>query len=225
MEDPYSSVKNMLRWQIDLARKRVVELRETLHKRSELYPLPKPTDGLPDDWAFGNLTPHQVALADAIAGLNWVSHEIEKTENALASGDFPAAISWIINVNQSICSTNAMRVSWAAVRMYRYVGEYRKDQSVRARLPRGKINDKGETIKGIVESLAASRAHEEESAKELWPKFYSELDERNLDPVESPHSADLNKAAYEYDFDGSRKRITFGRFATIVSNCRTKKSR
>lgn len=129
MKDPYSSVENMLQWQIDAAKKRIKDTREALSKCGELYPLPKPTDGLPDNWAFGKLTNQQVTLAHAMDRLKWASHEIEKAESALSGGDLPVVIHWIIQVNNSIGSVSSQWVVGASIRIYRYIGKYRQSKS------------------------------------------------------------------------------------------------
>ena len=106
MKDPYSSVENMLRWQIDAAKKRIKDTREALNRCGELYPLPKPTDGLPDNWAFGKFTQHQIATAHYMQSLDWVSKQIEQAEIELASGNLPIVIDSIIKINQSINSAS-----------------------------------------------------------------------------------------------------------------------
>jgi hypothetical protein len=136
MQDPFSSVENMLRWQIDAVQKRAEELKQAFPMSGELYPLPKSTDGLPDSWAFGKLTHQQVSLAHALNGIKLVANQIEKTEAALSNGDLPTAIHWIIQVNQSIFSTSAQWAAAAAVRTFRYVEKGRKRQSIIARYER-----------------------------------------------------------------------------------------
>jgi len=129
MDDPYSSVESMLCWQIERARKQAEELREALTKAGELYPLPKPTDGLPEQWAFGKFTHQQVALAQAKERLKWVIHEIEKAETALVNGNLPMSIYWVVTANNSILSTSGNWASSGAVRMYCYVGKIRQSKS------------------------------------------------------------------------------------------------
>ena len=97
-------------------------------------------------------------------------------------------------------------------------------QSQRARKPRVKVGDDGETIRDIIGTLALANEYREESARKLWNRFYGELDSLALNPKETTHeSGDFNKLAYEYDFNSSRRKITFGRFAVIVSAVRTEK--
>ena len=99
--------------------------------------------------------------------------------------------------------------------------KHRKEQSARARKPRGKVGEGGETLSQIIGRLAQS-GDQEESAKALWLKLYGELDGQQLNPVEKQHPSDLNKSAYEYDGANGRKRITFGRFQSVVSSFRKK---
>lgn len=143
-DSAHDSVENMLQWQVELARKRALEMQESLVKCGELYPLPNPNDGLPKEWAFGKFTYQQVTLAQAIKGLKLVFHEIEKTVEALLNGELPTAIFWIIKVNQSINSTASLWQSASAVRTYRYVDSYRGRQSIIGQKPRKKKPSKQE---------------------------------------------------------------------------------
>ena len=56
----------------------------------------------------------------------------------------------------------------------------------------------------------------DESAKDLWPHFYSKLDEHSLYPKEN-----TQKGVIEYDFKSKQKTITFGTFEKVVSQYRT----
>lgn len=99
---------------------------------------------------------------------------------------------------------------------------YSRQQSDNASKPRGKVSDDGETIAGIISRLAFEEP--EESARELWPRFFSELDRLKLNPKEVDHPTDPKKSAYEYDdAKGGRRRATFGQFAKVVSAFRTGK--
>lgn len=218
MLDQFSSVENMLRWQIDNAKRRVAEIEAGFENCGELYPLPKQTDGLPDSWAFGKLTSNEVSLAQAQHSLNFVKNQLELTETDLSKDDLPSAICRIINVYNSIASTSASWSAGASIRTYRYVKLIRENQSIKAKKLRSKINE-------LIKNLALSNEHIDESAKQLWTHFFSELDASEFDPEEIDHNTDLSKSAYEYNFLDKRKRITFGRFANIVSKCRKLKSR
>lgn len=133
MHDSFSSVENMLRWQIDNAKRRVTEMDAGFKVCGELYPLPKQTDGLLDSWAFGKLTNNEVSLAQAQHSLNFVKGQLELTETDLSNGDLPSAIYRIINVYNSIASISALWVSASSVRVYRYVNKYRQSKSEIAR--------------------------------------------------------------------------------------------
>jgi len=65
----------------------------------------------------------------------------------------------------------------------------------------------------------------DETARELWPHLYAELDRMTLNPEETPDPKDPRRDAYAYDYSDSRKTITFGQFANVVSQSRgTQKS-
>jgi hypothetical protein len=97
---------------------------------------------------------------------------------------------------------------------------YSQNQALKARQPRGKVSDNGETIGEIIRELAISATHEDELTKELWPHFHSELDRLNLNPRESNHPTDPNRKEIKYDFKDGRKSITYGQFANSVSRHR-----
>jgi hypothetical protein len=99
---------------------------------------------------------------------------------------------------------------------------YSRQQSDKASKPRGKVSDDGETIGDIIGKIAVNAP--KESAKELWTRFYGELDRLNLDPREVNHPTDLKKSVIEYnDAKSKRRKITFGQFAKVVSTFRTRK--
>lgn len=217
-KNQFLSVENMLRWQIDDAGKRLVKLRDALSTCGELYPLPKPTDGLPDSWAFGKLTNHEVSFGIAMQGLQFAESQLKLTETDLSKGDLPLTIYRLIQVNNSINSISAQWTGAASVRTYRYVKLIRENQSIKAKKLRSQIKE-------LVKNLALSNEHNAESAKQLWTHFFSELEASEFDPEEINHMTDLSKSAYEYNFLEKRKRITFGRFANMISDCRKLKSR
>lgn len=100
--------------------------------------------------------------------------------------------------------------------------DYSLHQAGIARKPRGKI-DNHKTLSEFIGELALSIEHKAESAKELWPHLYSELDTLGLNPKEFKHPNDLKKNCYCYDFNSGRKRITFGQFAKVISTNRKRK--
>lgn len=97
-------------------------------------------------------------------------------------------------------------------------------QKARARKPRGRTED-GSAIREIVGALVRSPESRDASAKELWLRFFAALEERELVPEEVEAPRDCGKTAYRYNGPRGRKGIAFGRFATIVSEFRSKKSR
>jgi hypothetical protein len=96
-------------------------------------------------------------------------------------------------------------------------------QQARARKPRGKTED-GSTIGEIIDKLAHAPIHRDLTAKELWPHFFADLEERGLAPQETKAPRDRLGAAYTYEAQVRRKQITFSRFATIVSQFRRQKN-
>lgn len=146
MLDQFSSVENMLRWQIDNAKRRVAEMEAGFKVCGELYPLPKQTDGLPDSWAFGKLTNHELSLIQVQHSLNFVKGQLELTETDFSNGDLPSAIYRIIQVNNSIASISTLWASASSVRVYRYVNKYRQSKSEIARNSRKDKPSKADLI-------------------------------------------------------------------------------
>ena len=100
--------------------------------------------------------------------------------------------------------------------------EQKISQSNRAKNPRIKVTEDGETMGSIIDRIA--RARPDESAKELWPCLYGELDKLGLAPKEVNHSSDLNKSFYAYDdTKNNTHRITFGHFKNKLSKVHTGK--
>jgi len=91
-------------------------------------------------------------------------------------------------------------------------------QSKRARKPRGKVGDEGQTLNQVIGALALN--HPELTAKELWPHCFAQLDELGLCPKEIPYGSGLRKSAYLYDTSRRTRRITFGQFSNVVSKTR-----
>lgn len=113
----------------------------------------------------------------------------------------------------SICQLGALAKDGAKAKI---------NQRERAKKPRRRVSDDGKTISGVIGRMALSREHEEESANELWPRFYGELDHLKLNPSEVNYPTDPKKSAYEYDdAKGERRSISFGQFANVVSDYRT----
>lgn len=91
-------------------------------------------------------------------------------------------------------------------------------QSERARKPRGKVGDEGQTLNQMIGALALNSP--ELTAKELWPRCFAQLDELGLSPKEIPYGSGSRKSAYLYDTSRGSKRITFGQFSNVVSKTR-----
>lgn len=105
----------------------------------------------------------------------------------------------------------------AIIRKFAQLGtRYSQTQRERAGKPRGKVSENGETIDQIIGRIAS--VNREESAKQLWTRFFGELDGLHLEPNELDHLTDPKKSAYEYTgANGDRKSISFGQFANVVS--------
>lgn len=232
--DPWSSVENMLRWQISLARKSVSENQKRLSEVGETYPLPKAKPGasphgLPDQWGFGNLTNHQVTLSIVVRGLRWAEHEIEKAEAALLEGKLPDSINWIMAANQSINSTLARWHSGSAIAMWRYVGKNRKIQTIKSRSNRATIflDDEKFSIADLVRVLAAKtdQLGDYIPVKELWGELIGVLDVKGVDPKETSDEKHVFIVDFVSGYRGVkevRKDYKFTSFKTTVSELRKK---
>jgi hypothetical protein len=139
------------------------------------------------------------------------------------------ALKWLIleNPEDSRDTDDAWRlVSEAMAAPLVAMGLRTKDaQSKRAKNPRGKINKGEVTIGQLIERLALQPQYRSDTAKDLWPRFFAVLSEHELYPKEIEDPSSLSKYAYEYDFGDGQKKITFRRFANIVSRARAAKSR
>ena len=89
------------------------------------------------------------------------------------------------------------------------------EQARKAKLKRGAVGEAGETIRDIICKLAVSDEHREETAPELWPAFFGELDALHLDPKEIGDT-------YSYNYREHRKDISLGHFQNVVSKVREK---
>ena len=103
--------------------------------------------------------------------------------------------------------------------------KFRARQSRIAQHPRGKVGDDGKTVNQLIGELAQSAEHKGKGAIELWPLFFSKLDEEGLEPKEIPHGTDNKKFRYEYDFKDDRRSITFGRFENVLTQWRRKRKK
>jgi hypothetical protein len=106
--------------------------------------------------------------------------------------------------------------------------KFRKAQQARARKPRRIVTDDRRTLIQVIEDFVSKPELHEHLTREMWPPFFSELERLDLSPEEPTHPDDLRKSAYTYtdDLKGNQRKITYGRFANIVSSVRQgKKSR
>jgi hypothetical protein len=111
-----------------------------------------------------------------------------------------------------------------AAPIYRIGFNHKEAQRLRAKKPRSKFTEDGQSTERIIEHLALNPEHLDETANELWNHFFHKLDEAKLRPKEEIHS-DPRKRAYTYrPSNGTVTSITYGRFANLVSKHR-KKSR
>jgi hypothetical protein len=94
-------------------------------------------------------------------------------------------------------------------------------QRKRARKPRGKIGDNGETVGQIIEDLALQPRTRELAVKALWTHFFSEL-ERHVSVQPDESHTDMRKWCYKYDFNGKGKTICYGTFANKIKEARSK---
>ena len=101
--------------------------------------------------------------------------------------------------------------------------DYHDHQADIASNPRGKIGDNGATNDQIIGQLALANEYLELGAKELWQHYISALNDLALNAKEDETNPDWKKWTILYDFNGSRKPITGGQFANVVSDYRTGK--
>jgi len=105
---------------------------------------------------------------------------------------------------------------------------HQKTQRAKARLPRGRLTEQGETMRDVVASLANTPENRDLTAKELWPKLFALLDETDLSPVDAPAGDDHIRYEVWGLKPGSAPRsktITFGTFSNLVSKARKTRSR
>lgn len=234
--NPWADAESMLRWQISLARKSIAENRRRLSEAGEIYPLPKPElgnrpHGLPEQWAFGDLTPQQVSLSHAMGGLQWAEHNANKAEAALSDGKLPEAIHWIIAANQSIHSALSRWNSGGAITMWRYVGKIRKAQTIKSQSNRATIflDDEKFSMTELARGLVAKtdRLGDPIPAMQLWDELIGLLNRKCLDPKEDTDKKNgfpVVKFISRYDdtkavYDSYK----FTSFSATVSKLRRKK--
>ena len=159
-----------------------------------------------DEWSFtwgGNLPPEAIPFVKAYCALKWLI-----LEEPPASRDKEDAWRYV---------NDAMIAPAATIGL-----KHREAQRQRAQRPRVKVTDDGQTIRQIVEQLARNPEYKEETAPELWRRFYAALDELGLDPKEVMYSE--RTPGYEYTFRGIRRKMSYRQFANNVSVSRVRKS-
>jgi hypothetical protein len=157
-----------------------------------------------DQWAFtwGAGTPDEaIPLIKAYCALKWLI--LENPEYSRDKDD-----AWhLVSVT-------------VAVPIYRIGVKHKEAQRLRAKKPRSKFTEDGQSTERIIEKLAINPEYSDETANELWNHFFQKLDEAKLRPKEENHS-DPRKRAYTYwPSNGTVASITYGRFANLVSKYR-----
>lgn len=169
--------------------------------------------------------PHQIGLSDAMGGLQWAEHKVEKAEAALSEGKLPEAIHWIIAANQSMDSALALWHSAGAIAMWRYVGKNRKAQAVKALMKRTTVE--GDDGKFSMAELAHELAKKmdylgELSPKQLWGELIGWLMEKGVEPEEKTDEKGSLLVEYTSWDRGKRKSYKYSSFKTTVSKARSK---
>ena len=237
MDDPWSSVENMLRWHISLARKSVAEHLERLPEIGELYPLRKyaksgaKPDGLPEHWAFGSLTRQQLSLSDALRGLRGAESTIQRAEAALVEGRLPESINLIVHAYQSINSALALWHSSGAITTWRYVGKVHKAQAIRAGRSRATVSadDEKFSMTELARGLVAKtdRLGDPIPAMQLWDELIGLLNRKCLDPKEDTDKKNgFPVVKFISRYDGTKAvydSYKFTSFSVTVSKLRRKK--
>jgi hypothetical protein len=100
---------------------------------------------------------------------------------------------------------------------------HQEAQRQRAQRSRVKVTEDGQTVRQVVEELARKPEHQQDSAPQLWRHFFAKLDQLGLDPSEVT-CPDPAKTYYQYFYRDKRRKMTYGRFANLVSALRTRKS-
>jgi hypothetical protein len=100
MQDHFSSVESMLRWQISLLRSQVIQNREGIIKAGEVFP-----SETPKNWAFGSKKPHELAAENGLRGLKDADDKLDKAEQSLSDGDSAMAVYLLIEAQQKIHSS------------------------------------------------------------------------------------------------------------------------
>ncbi len=103
-------------------------------------------------------------------------------------------------------------------------------QKEKAKKPRGKLDigygeDEAMTITRVIGKLAMCHEFKEDTARELWSRFYGILDDDLQLAPEVIEHLDWKKSTYKYDYKDGRKSITGGHFSDVVGEYRTEKKK
>lgn len=128
---------------------------------------------------------------------------------------------------------NAAEILWEKIIILRDVmpkanmgARHSKEQSEKAKRPRGKITDRGETISDIIDRLACAKDElgDHIPAPSLWEPLFAALQDAGAEPVEKRNNGEPRKSSYSYTPDAEKtKSISRGRFETRIAECRKKK--
>lgn len=94
---------------------------------------------------------------------------------------------------------------------------YAERQRERARKPRAKVSDDGDTVSDILSQMMANAEFQSLSAKEAWAAFIGKLDLLNLNPTDTDDGC-----AYDTP-DGKRRKMGFRTFQNRWSKARKSK--
>jgi hypothetical protein len=158
-----------------------------------------PIEQWPITWGPGVATAAIPQLHD-YCRLKWLV-----LENPPPSSDKEAAAVFVSNAELSPFVKIALRFTAA--------------QSERAKKPRGLLTEDGKTVTALIDDFCARPENRELSAKQLWPRFFAELESFGLDP-------NAGNDRYTYDGGGrgnERRHISFVYFRNLVSASPAKK--
>lgn len=122
----------MLKWQSDSLRTKLLADLDRIDSLPVLYPLPRPTDGLPEGWSFGDETPDSLSRKVAQRALVQAADYLDKCNSAIAANDHPKAIYCLVQAMNCQRSAWAYWNSSASVKTWRYIDARRKKLSKNA---------------------------------------------------------------------------------------------
>lgn len=149
----------------------------------------------PPDWDYSRFRLFEGYLKPC-AALNWALHE-----NPLPRRSEAFAV-----VNDFITT----KLAHGALR-------YNELQRNKARKPRGKVSEDGETLSDVVAALITRPELKDAKLSELWDHLHGELDRHHLSPRDIEHTTDQRKDCYEYTTHHGVKTIRRATFYNLVS--------